>query len=618
MSLQAERNALLQAYYLAETPEQKAAIQKQLIELDSKQASASAQQITDALNYPLHQMKGMLSGDPSGARWFPEGQDNPVGGTWQLTMNEAGIPSNRASQEMTSDVMGQVADVVFDPLNVVGGVAARGSKALPGAIGSFSNYIENWYGPARGAAEAAVQDNKFWKALGKVTSPETAKKAHEVASFPTGVGKWVGENIAASVQHIASPVSRAKWSELGTTSPQQRRVAGYAKTAEEQEKLKTILRNKNATQAQKEAAKTRLNALDTRARDKGVAATQYAENIAHQQPGPAPVMPEAAQELSRRSNVTRHTPFKGDNLKKAVQSHGYSVMEDGVLKEMKPDSKLVNRMTNWAQKRVEKSLGKKLGPNDRFTVRTPDSVATGGFQSDLLHKNPANPALDDAFKTLADKDGNVSPEKLYGFLNKHQKKYNDKLSNPGQKKRNSWEVIDSDETGVWIQGGRAGSAITEGGVGWIMHVDPKGNMSSMMVDLHDFAENMPLVGQLAADILPNQVVAVTPVMTKNIKTIKGGIKGKIVDEAGNVVKMPTGKPSKTGKPRMVNAQQINKGPDEFRQTPMNRDERGYPELMKEYSQAQPSMMGVLREVPILAGEGLFAQRLYENLQGVNE
>jgi hypothetical protein len=101
---------------------------------------------------------------------------------------------------------------------------------------------------------------------------------------------------------------------------------------------------------------------------------------------------------------------------------------------------------------------------------------------------------------------------------RHLKKNENKGANFWKVKTKSAD--DLAENGLWLTGSGPGSAITEGGVNWLMKVEPDGTLMSVISDKHDFLEKMPGLGRMAREQLPNDLVAVTPPMFANIKKIR--------------------------------------------------------------------------------------------------
>ena len=88
----------------------------------------------------------------------------------------------------------------------------------------------------------------------------------------------------------------------------------------------------------------------------------------------------------------------------------------------------------------------------------------------------------------------------------------------------------SKENGLWITGSRAGSAITEGGINYLVKVKPNGTMTGVMSDEHNLYENIASKIQqktggvvpaldMMKKVIPHRLVAVTPPMTQNVRNL---------------------------------------------------------------------------------------------------
>lgn len=137
--------------------------------------------------------------------------------------------------------------------------------------------------------------------------------------------------------------------------------------------------------------------------------------------------------------------------------------------------------------------------------------AGGNHYNDLLKDNPATPAIFKAFQKMKKKGGEIDVKRLREALEVEQKAHRKNL---GDKK--DWFIQEGPEGAVWITGGKVGSAVTEGGVAYVLRVDPKGNMTAVMSDAHDFLEKIPGVNKM----VPDGAIAVTPPMHSNIYSIR--------------------------------------------------------------------------------------------------
>lgn len=98
--------------------------------------------------------------------------------------------------------------------------------------------------------------------------------------------------------------------------------------------------------------------------------------------------------------------------------------------------------------------------------------------------------------------------------------------------KDSFRVLDvsSPENGIWLTGGRKGSAVTEGGINYLVKVEPNGRMIGVMSDEHNLYESLAGKVQqktrgflptldMMKKLIPHRLVAVTPPMIQNIRNI---------------------------------------------------------------------------------------------------
>jgi hypothetical protein len=520
--------------------------------------------ILSALDWPLRQVKKQVSGDE--LEWFK--------------------PSDKIPHELYA--AGNVAlDFAGDPLNAVGGglkALAKGAKQLPGAVASLSNYIPGHYGTK--GMELGKMD-KLLSSIGQKGGLSDVQ-SDMLGGYIGGKAKWAPAQLSNTLQHIMDPRSRALWDEQKTTRPAQKIVRGLLD-----------------------------DAADTRAIDKGVAQVQYSSHHIPEQAGMKASQNPAAQEILQRSFTEGVAPYSDEGLAAAMGRHGAEVLDDA--------GQVIGKVGVTPQEAAfaAQKIGKKQGMNDtsKFVLKNPGSgtFQTGGHYSDVVYGNPANSDIKKVFKNFADAEGNVSPAVLKKELFNIEKAQAAaaKAKNAGknkaqrwaenkQKKGSWWTVKDAPEDEVWLEGGKIGAAVTEGGVGWLAKLEPDGTFKVFMHDKHDFVEKaLPTVQK---GLLPDDMLAVTPPMVTNIKG--KGLKGaKIRDADGNIVKWR----GADGSQRLGAKTQTLTGPDvRYKQALGEKTGGGYKDMLDEYAKATPSRKGVAKQSAGLLGELLLAQRAMDS------
>ena len=403
-------------------------------------------------------------------------------------------------------------------------MATYGDEALKGGtLSNVSNFIPNHYAPERmptsteqlfgkgleKAAGVPVVDKVASKVMpGGVSGTGVDAAAMKLTSFGTHAIDAVGDMLG----HKLSPTSRANYGENAVSSGSQRHVRN------ELAKHKTPVTNFKGEQG-----------TYNRAGEKGVAQVMYGSHHIPEQAGRVGAVHPAVQEINQRAFITDPQPATRETLRDTFSSMGHKVDKDRASRSKKMD----HNDKGWAE--IE-DVGtapqdsdfaaryimdkQEVNPNTKFVVKAPSNIESGGHFSDVVHKNPANEAVANVFKKYADADGNVNLETLFNELEGVRDAANAKLKKAGRL-RDGWRVVNKDldhvkKNGLWLAGGKGGSAVTEGGVMWLQKLEPNGNTTTWMVDKHDFLEKAAPPG-LMEKLLPNDMIAVTPPMKGNIK-----------------------------------------------------------------------------------------------------
>lgn len=230
--------------------------------------------------------------------------------------------------------------------------------------------------------------------------------------------------------------------------------------------------------------------------------------------------------------------------------------------EGRTDTSFRKQDSDFIQNHVEKAW--KFNPDKtRIMVKAPRSDITGNHFNDVLARNTAVSSVVDlfvdngkfkAFDTVEDlkkaMEGIQTKSHTYAY-NMYKKDSNGKpvldkdgnkiiLHKKGDKKTNektgkalspSFAIKSSDDTGVWITMGKAGTAKVEGGVNMLVKIDKDGNLIGVMSDVHDFYEkaripktNITIRNRPMEAALPTTVFAVTPPMQSNVVSVSRGWK----------------------------------------------------------------------------------------------
>lgn len=426
-----------------------------------------------ALEYPLRMVRGdeWVKGDVS--------FDRP-----SITGINLGDPTKPIPKETVSkDVVNTGLDIFLDPLNFVGaGMFRSGAKAVDALTGpnsgrgmllsSLSNMIPGYYG-----------------------------------GNPTGaIANWAPKNAARAATTMISPTGRAAYREGGVNPASQGIVRKQIDKT-----MKASPSDKYSTQHE------------------AVAQMQYNDLIS-EQAGREAKTPRAAslEQVREKSYLVPPTEYKKGDYKRIVQEKnlGGFYAESGMRYKV-PEKDLDYIEDHFSTVWEEAGVSIKDDAKVKLAIKNPGTGGslTGRHYNDVLYNAPYVPYLRKIFK---DKN-NVSVESLEKQLREaatESQKKAGKQDNDSLKFR----VKKADKDGVWITGSRAGSSYTEGGINYLVKVEPNGKMTGIMSDEHNFLEGaaakvqnktrgvVPALDKMK-EALPYREISVTPPMVTNIRNL---------------------------------------------------------------------------------------------------
>jgi len=381
-------------------------------------------------------------------------------------------------------------------------------------LGSANNVIPGYYGPDKVASVAA----------------------------------WVPNQIVGTVRDMASPASRAKYREQGITTSSQQIMKRAREGASS--KLETLIYNLPFFKSLKAGKNIE------KGTPRAVAQAQYLGRI-HEQAGRLGES-SVLGEVMRRSDVAEVVDYYPGAYADSVRNNRLKPYpKDSAGQRKKMPLKMSNEdldfiedhfSTVWTEPSQKMGGGPEVSFKDAETpilaIKNPGDgrAATGRHHMDVLIHAP----FVSKAKKIFEGRNNVSPDELFSLLNAEaavsQGLKEDKLkfSVKGQ----------AADGGVWITGSRPGSAITEGGINYLVKVTTDGKLIGVMSDEHNLFEGIAgkiqektrgLVPTLRAmkHLIPNRLIAVTPPMIRDLKGGKyahpvgksdGRDYGEVVDE----------------------------------------------------------------------------------------
>jgi len=347
------------------------------------------------------------------------------------------------------------------------------------------------------------------------------------------VAAWVPDQIVGTVRDMASPASRAKYREQGLTTSSQKIMQKAREGAGS--KLRSSIYDLPFLQGMKKPGSQSLEAGDPRA----VAQAQYLGRIqaqAGRQGGS-----DLLDEIMRRSDVAEtmdYYPGAYADTIKANKLKPYPIDEAGQKKKMpirmsNEDLDFIEDhfSTIWTEPSMKlggRDVSFKDSESPILAIKNPGvgKATTGRHHMDVLVHAPYVSSASRIFKDR----GSVSPDELFSKLNaaaaQSQSLKTEKLkfSVKGQ----------AADGGVWITGSRPGSAITEGGINYLVKVTTDGKLIGVMSDEHNLFEGIAgkiqkktggAIPTLRAmkHLIPNRLIAVTPPMVRDLRGVDEGM-----------------------------------------------------------------------------------------------
>jgi len=357
-------------------------------------------------------------------------------------------------------------------------------------LGSANNVIPGYYGPKKVASVAA----------------------------------WVPNQIVGTVRDMASPASRAKYREQGVTTSSQQ----IMKRAREgsKSKLETFIYNLPPF-------KTLKGVKDIeKGTPRAIAQGQYLGRI-HAQSGRVGDS-DLLGEIMRRSDVAETVDYYPGAYADSVRNNKLKPYpKDSAGQPKKMPIKMSNEdldfiedhfSTVWTEPSQRIGGGPEVSFKDAETpilaIKNPGDGRsyTGRHHMDVLHKAPFVTKVEKIFKNR----DNVSADELFSLLNAEAA-----VSQGLKKERFRYSVAgQAADGGVWITGSRPGSAITEGGINYLVKVTRDGKLIGVMSDEHNLFEGIagkiqektrvPTLNAMK-HLIPNRLIAVTPPMIRDLK-----------------------------------------------------------------------------------------------------
>ena len=433
-------------------------------------------------------------------------------------------PSNVLGAGLVTKGVNRVRQAAQDAVEYFGPTAGRG-----GVTASMPNYIDNYYGPTAPDPDKPIRSaigtgtDKVISAVSRV-DPEKVRATRQKV---LGMYNWGRRSVTEGIEYLLDPQARATYKEMGITPGSQRHVS---------------------------------RALADNAIHKATAQVQYTSHIGRQAGREGPVAQEV-QTIMKKSGVTDYFAYTDGSYASAIKEGKLYPTSGGRKSNMSSDdlAYIENHFgTVW---RTPDPKGNRVKFKDDegtiLLIKAPGiGTQTGDHYNDIIQ---AGGYVGDLYKAFAKYDGKPSVEQLWKELKKASDK-NAKFNALPKGERNGkskWTLKDgsntlegAQENGIWITNSKSGRAYTEGGINYIVKVQPNGNIFAVMSDEHNFLETIPakidegvrrvtgreegasLISQFEK-VLPHRLVAVTPPMQANIFNLRKQL-GKEGPQISNV------------------------------------------------------------------------------------
>ena len=396
------------------------------------------------------------------------------------------------------------------------------------------SFDENWSFLAKNKDLQSEQQNKLRKGLGAV--------------------QWGAKAGVRVLKSLMSPRSRALYKEYGISPVATESIKRMEQSLEQLRRLEANPPAPDAPEAVKKAYAKNLRSLKT--------AYKKQVEIAHSQLQQMANIRKQSEAQATKKDVPYEFALAASDPNSPMVYFRPSDVPDGSWYHANAApgatrSSITRQESDFVQDHVMNAW-KDVDPNRvRVIVKQPVSSVTGNHFLDLVDKGgfagPVKGQLGDVFLNPNGPNPDYNLDTLKTALEKR-----------AGRQDAEFKVTGSDDSGVYVQVVRkerkGGRGKVEGGINLLIKVEPNGNITGYMSDLHDFLEKVPVVGQSLDKALPTQVLAVSPPMQSNIYSV---LTQKRVDRAtfpGGQGVFSEPRPS-----RMKEADEIQQAADRLRQ-----------------------------------------------------
>jgi len=376
------------------------------------------------------------------------------------------------------------------------------------AISAAPNYIPSYYAPEVKTLKdqpASYEDLSKQLLKYKVKGVSTPLEAFKLAQSMVGVGQWAEKGVKGGIQSIIDPEARALYDKHGINKASQQVV-----------KDEMTLHKKAKDKGDVSGAK--------RHKEKAIAQINYNKYITAQSKHSGKIAKAMDNVLNAVSYGGMQPLTKANYIKSASKQKYTQSLQGRNGKEVSKPLVTSEADLSYAYDAAIKMWGMPDSKANKLVVKRNTGMG-GGHQGDMSGtKNVTNSFLRSMY---ANKDAST-PQEIFAHLSEV---VDFKVSKSGEKtpitraqqkniKIVSTDLADIEKNGLWLSSSQVGSGIVEGGINTITKVLPNQRSMTVMSDVHDFLEKVPVLGKVLGKALPVEEFTMTPPVYTDLRPKK--------------------------------------------------------------------------------------------------